>query len=580
MKTLLIALFLSLAPFVQAAANSGDETDLRTVVITNLVTESRPKITPCRAEQIVGAIHEALRKKGESLNPNKDLEWKRTLNGATETVTRKTGLVIEDLKKLECQLNELGYSLLDTELRGKINIGSIGIDSAEIAQILKYLELAKATTRELAKAYHSYQSLKSIKDEIEKQREKLEKDPLALLILGSQNLPSFEKPIPDFPSPKKRLMGEVVKILREKLDFNKTKKWELNEGPTSIIAAHAEARYTTIAREDTPSMSITADAWSGGYLFGKQVRLLEFDACAATKAGECTPEAVGARISFHHPKLDIKAYVQEAVERATTAGTMRKILEPRPEVAELATFPKVGAQFSFPVGPIVITAAVGVTGDARLNYYIESTNTGVKGGIKPTLNALAYAAASAGVGIASIGVEADLTILSAGFDLNGESDLTIKPDTYWPEIKVLLNSAGDIHSLDGHIDAYAEVNLWIFSERISRRILSWPATFKGHYNIMDYEFTIGRDGPRFHGQDATDQDQKRSDHYNELDLANQREDLKKQYYEEVEKIRTTVQADFNARRPQQVVQNAAALEDGRHVLEQAARAFIEKVENL
>ncbi|HZT41550.1 MAG TPA: hypothetical protein VFA07_05155 [Chthonomonadaceae bacterium] len=150
--------------------------------------------------------------------------------------------------------------------------------------------------------------------------------------------------------------------------------------------------------------------------------------------------------------------------------------------------PHVGT--TIPVGPIPVTAEIGVNGSVGVNYTLLVAPLTASGETTPYLDTQGYVKAGIGGDFfgfgASVGVKGQLTFLQGDLDFIARASI----GDIGPNILHLAACGQDqFHALSGELDLYAEIDYLFGSSEWDCKIAGWDG-FDASGTIFDYDKQI------------------------------------------------------------------------------------------
>jgi hypothetical protein len=147
----------------------------------------------------------------------------------------------------------------------------------------------------------------------------------------------------------------------------------------------------------------------------------------------------------------------------------------------------VSQSFRFSVGPIPMSARLGIRGQAGVQYGMGVNATGINVSLKPKVQVDAYGQGGVDVVIASGGIGCDLALLHHNLELGVEGGLTV--DGGAPALKGRLYGGGSMEVLAGHLYAFAKVDLLLWDDEWQWDIWNF-AGIKANFTLFDEAKTM------------------------------------------------------------------------------------------
>lgn len=147
----------------------------------------------------------------------------------------------------------------------------------------------------------------------------------------------------------------------------------------------------------------------------------------------------------------------------------------------------VSEKFRFSVGPIPMSARLGIRGSAGVQYGMALKPAGLNVSLKPKVKVDAYGQGGVDVLIAEGGIGAELTLLSNSLELGVDGELI--SEGAGTALKARCYGAGSLEALSGRLYAYAKVDVWLWEDEWQWDIWNYEG-FKKDYTLFNESSTL------------------------------------------------------------------------------------------
>jgi hypothetical protein len=329
----------------------------------------------------------------------------------------------EQLNQLEKRLNEAGYSLRDPQEKTKIQESNLN----------------KAALQQQANAIASRQKSNS----------------------GQPAPTGIQEAQKDFAEQSKTA-AQRLKLLQSVLatptkvitKVHTEKPWNYSIGNPALLAAYFKAKLVLDGTKDATNVSAEADA--GGSVFNYTKSLLRVAAnINAPKTGP-----MNARLDAYVLGNSVYNLNQNVNAKWSKSDSIYKTLDLHTPSLRL------------PIGPISISAKVGVQGSSGVAYFVGVDALSATAWLLPKVNSKVYAQVAIDIGIAGAGVRGNLTFLNYQLFLTGQCSLNVEPAGKLYFFQKFFGSE-QLECLQGNLELFAYIYY---------PCLDWPPVCKKEYS--------------------------------------------------------------------------------------------------
>jgi hypothetical protein len=151
----------------------------------------------------------------------------------------------------------------------------------------------------------------------------------------------------------------------------------------------------------------------------------------------------------------------------------------------------VSHKFRFSVGPIPMSAKLGVRGTAGVQYGVALKPAGVNVQLTPKVHVAAYGQGGVDVGVAEGGIGAELTLLSKSLQIGVDGEVI---DVQGKNaLKARCYAVGSVAALSGRLYAYAKVDVWLWEDEWQWTIWNYEG-FRKDFTLFDESKTMAFGG--------------------------------------------------------------------------------------
>jgi hypothetical protein len=354
-------------------------------------------------------------KTGKPIPPNSEVTLP---NGKKMTAQQ----YFEQLNQYEKKLNEMGYSLRDPQEKTLIQESNISKTVLQ-QQAGRILSRQKSNSGQPAPA--------GIQDAQKEVVAQLKTDAIRLAALRAT-------------------LTNVTKVPTK---VHTEKAWNYSLGNPSRLSAYFKAKLILDGTKDVTNVSTEADA--GGSVFNHTKSLLRITAnINAPKTGTMNAKLAAYVLgsSVYNLNQNVNAYWSKSDSIYKTLDLHTPTLR-------------------FPIGPISISAKVGVQGTGGVAYFVGVNALSATGWLLPKVNSKAYAQVGIDIGIAGAGVRGNLTFLNYQLFLTGQVSVIVESGKLYFFQKYFASE--QIEALKGNLELYAFFYYPCFD---------WPPVCKKEYS--------------------------------------------------------------------------------------------------
>jgi hypothetical protein len=354
-------------------------------------------------------------KTGKPIPPNSEITLP---NGKRMTAQQ----YFEQLNQYEKKLNEMGYSLRDPQEKTKIQESNINKTALQ-QQASAIAARPKSNSGQPAPA-----GIQDAQKEVAAQS-KTEAIRMAAL------------------------QSALTNVTKAPTKVHTEKAWNYSLGNPSRLSAYFKAKLVLDGTKDVTNVSAEADA--GGSVFNYTKSLLR-----------ATANINAPKTGTMNAKLDVYVLGSRIYNLDQTVNANWSKSDSIYKTLDLHT-----PSLRFPIGPISISAKVGVQGSSGVAYFINLKPLSATAWLLPKVNAKAYAQVGIDIGIAGAGVRGNLTFLNYQLFLTGQCSIIVDAGKLYFFEKYF--GSEQIECLQGNLELYAFIYYPCFD---------WPPVCKKEYS--------------------------------------------------------------------------------------------------
>jgi hypothetical protein len=252
---------------------------------------------------------------------------------------------------------------------------------------------------------------------------------------------------------------------------NMGKSWSYNFGSTDTLGAGFSGEINV--NGSTNGLNANGVARASGAILGNQWDLLR-----VTGSLDAPKGANGsAKVNLYVVGIGDVPVLNQSLPQSganISNGTSRNL--------------DVHADFDIPVGPFVVSARLGVRGNAGVQYGMNLNSSGIGASLKPTVNVDAYGQGGISIGVAEGGIGCDLTLLSNSLNLGATGGITTDAAGN-PALSAHCYGYDNLVALSGRLYAYAKVDLLFWDDEWDFDIWNF-AGIKRNFTLFDEQKTV------------------------------------------------------------------------------------------
>jgi hypothetical protein len=151
----------------------------------------------------------------------------------------------------------------------------------------------------------------------------------------------------------------------------------------------------------------------------------------------------------------------------------------------------VNQKFRFSVGPIPMSAKLGVRGSAGVQYGVALKPAGLNVTLTPKVHVAAYGQGGVDIAVVEGGIGAELTLLSKSLQLGVDGEVINNGPGN--ALKARCYAAGSVTALSGRLYAYAKVDVWLWEDEWQWTIWDFEG-FQKNFTLFDESKTMAFGG--------------------------------------------------------------------------------------
>jgi hypothetical protein len=248
------------------------------------------------------------------------------------------------------------------------------------------------------------------------------------------------------------------------------KQWQHELGNRKVIGAILSAQLTT--KGDKEGVSVQGSVEANAYLANKQLSLLRATGSAgASKSGpgKATITVTVAGQTVYNKDFSVQSGEHKADKLSKTFDQ--------------------GVSFRFSLGPIPMSAKVGVSGSLGLSYFVGVQPLSVQAQFIPFAHVKAYAQCGVDAKVVKVGVRAKLQVIDFEMTVGGELVVQATPGSGL-SLKEHAYISNNLQMLEGELALYADIGFSFLKKRFEHTF--WK--YKG-FKTNGYLLNVSRTTP-------------------------------------------------------------------------------------